>query len=106
MWHAPFVVLPGYYANTTFDPELSWWLPLIALDTLLFVWVYTSTGRSILTVLVFHGMMNFTGELLGISAEMYPFVVSGHAVAAGAVVVHWHRRRRASVSSQRAMPTA
>jgi membrane protease YdiL (CAAX protease family) len=98
------VVFPGYYANTTFDPDLSWWLPLIVLDTLLFVWVYTRTDRSILAVLVFHGLMNLTGELLGISRDMYPFVVSGYAVAAGAVVVHWHRRRRASASSQRAMP--
>jgi hypothetical protein len=70
VWHTPLVVFPGYYANTTFDPDLSWWLPLIVFDTLLFVWIYTSTNRSILPVLVFHGMMNLTGELLGISATV------------------------------------
>jgi len=100
VWHAPFVALPGYYANTTFDPDLSWWMPLIVLETLLFVWVYNGTHRSILAVLVFHGMMNFTGKLLGISPEMYPFVVSGYAIAAGVLVVWWRRRpRMANVQS-------
>lgn len=100
VWHAPFVVFPGYYANTTFDPDLSWWIPMIVLDTLLFVWVYTSTNRSILAVLVFHGMMNLTGELLGISADMYPFVVTGYALAAGVLVVWWHRQQRPVKSPQ------
>jgi len=100
VWHAPFVVFPGYYANTTFDPDLSWWMPLIVLDTLLFVWVYTSTNRSILAVLVFHGLMNLTGELLGISPAMYPFVVVGHAVAASVLVVSWHRGRRTAALCQ------
>jgi uncharacterized protein len=91
IWHAPFVVFPGYYAATTFDPELSWWLPMIVFDTLLLVWVYNHTGRSILAVVVFHGMMNLTGEFLGISPEMYPFVLWGHALAAALVVVSWLR---------------
>jgi uncharacterized protein len=91
VWHAPFVLLPGYYADTTFDPQLSWWLPMIVLDTVLIVWVYLGTDRSILAALLFHGMMNLTGELLGISPEMYPFVLVGHALAAGAVVVRWRR---------------
>lgn len=100
MWHAPFVVFPGYYAKTTFDPDLTWWMPLIVLDTLLFVWVYSGTDRSILPVLVFHGMMNLTGELLSISADMYPFVVSGYALAAGVLVVWWHRQQRPVKSRQ------
>ncbi len=92
IWHAPFVAFPGYYANTTFDPALSWWLPMIVLDTVLIVWVYERTGRSILAALVFHGMMNLTGEVLGITAGMYPFVLTGHALAAGAVIVWWRRQ--------------
>jgi membrane protease YdiL (CAAX protease family) len=92
IWHAPFVAFPSYYANTTFDPDLSWWLPMIVLDTVLIVWVYDRTGRSILAALVFHGMMNLTGEILGITAEMYPFVLTGHAVAAALVIVGWRRR--------------
>ncbi|MFC7044537.1 CPBP family intramembrane glutamic endopeptidase [Halobacteriaceae archaeon GCM10025711] len=90
-WHTPFVWFPGYYANFTFHPELYWWLPNIVFTTLLLVWVYNGTDRSVLAVIVFHGMMNFTGEFLGIAAEMYPFVVSGYALAAALVVVAWRR---------------
>lgn len=86
------VGLRGYYADTTFDPALSWWLPMIVLDTVLIVWIYERTGRSILAALLFHGMMNLTGEVLAITAEMYPFVLTGHALAAGAVILWWWHR--------------
>jgi uncharacterized protein len=94
VWHAPFVWFPGYYADTSFDPALSWWLPMIVFDTVLIVWVYDHTHRSILAVLVFHGMMNLTGEFLGTTADMYPFVLWGHSVAAAAVVASWLRAGR------------
>lgn len=77
-WHTPFVWFPGYYANTTFHPQLYWWLPMIVFTTVLITQVYNSTGRSIFAVLIFHGMMNFTGELLGIASDMYPFLLSGY----------------------------
>ncbi len=86
VWHAPFVWLPGYYASTTFNPELWWWLPSIVLHTLLIVWVYNSTNRSILAAILFHGMMNFTGEFLGLAPEIFPFMLIGNFFAAAAVV--------------------
>lgn len=99
VWHAPFVFLPGYYAETTFDPQLSWWLPMIVAETVVYVWVWERTGRSILAVLVFHAMMNMSGEVLGITAEMYPFMLVGAVAAAAAVLVSWRRR---AVTYQRA----
>ena len=72
-WHAAFVFFPGYYANTSYDPALWWWLPSIVLHTLLFVWVYNNTDRSILAVLLIHSLMNLTGEFLGLADEMFPF---------------------------------
>lgn len=91
VWHAPFVWLPGYYANTTFDPALAWWLPMIVCHTLLIVHIYNSTQRSILAVLVFHGMMNFTGEWLRISPDMYPFILSGNVLFAALLIALWQR---------------
>lgn len=95
VWHAPFVWFTGYYANTTFNPELYWWLPMIVCHTLLIVHVYNRTGRSILAVTVFHGMMNFTGEWLRISPDMYPFMLAG-AVAAALLTVLWWQRQRSN----------
>lgn len=95
MWHAPFVWFPGYYAATTFHPELYWWMPMIVCQTLLMVQVYNRTGRSILAVLVFHGMMNFTGEWLRISPDMYPFMLSGSVLAAVLLLLWWRAGGRA-----------
>lgn len=94
LWHTPFVWFPHYYDNTTFDPALSWWLPMIICHTLLIVHVYNCTRRSILAVLIFHGMMNFTGEWLRISPDMYPFMLAGNILAAFVVVLWWQRGRR------------
>jgi hypothetical protein len=93
IWHAPFVWFTGYYANTTFNPELYWWLPMIVCQTLLIVQVYNCTGRSILAVLIFHGMMNFTGEWLRISPDMYPFMLTGNLLAAVLLVLWWNRKK-------------
>jgi len=93
MWHAPFVWFPGYYANTTFNPKLWWWLPSIVLQTLLIVWVYNGTNRSILAALLFHGMMNLTGEFLGLAPEMFPFMLAGNFLAATVLVFYWRRSR-------------
>ncbi|WP_331234016.1 CPBP family intramembrane glutamic endopeptidase [Natronorarus salvus] len=89
IWHAPFVFLPGYYAHTTFQPELSWWLPMLVLATLFHVWVYNNTDRSILAVLVFHAFVNLTGEVMGFAAEMYPFVLTGYVLVTAVLVVGW-----------------
>ena len=93
VWHTPFIWFPGYYANTTFRPELWWWLHSIVLQTLLIVWVYNGTNRSILGVLLFHGMMNFTGEFLGLAPEMFPFMLVGNFLAGTVLVVAWRRSR-------------
>ncbi|MGF2736250.1 CPBP family intramembrane glutamic endopeptidase [Marinobacter sp. DUT-1] len=95
-WHAPFVWFPGYYANTTFSPELYWWLPMIVCHTLMIMHVYNRTGRSILAVLVFHAMMNFTGEWLRISPDMYPFMLAGNVILATLVVMVWQKRNLAT----------
>ncbi len=94
IWHTPFVCFPGYYAHTSFHPELFWWLPMIICHTFLIAYVYCHTGRSILAALIFHGMMNFTGEWLRISSDMYPFMLSGNILMAFVVAVVWQRSAR------------
>lgn len=91
VWHAPFVWFPGYYAHTTFEPALSWWLPMIVCHTLLITYVYNGTRRSILAVLIFHGMMNFTGEWLRISPDMYPFMLYGTVFVALILIGLWQK---------------
>ena len=94
VWHTPFVWFPGYYANTSFRPELWWWLPSIVLHTLLIVWVYNRTNRSILAAIRFHGMMNFTGEFLGLAPDVFPLLLLGNLVVASILVLAWSWSRR------------
>lgn len=89
VWHAPFVLFPGYYANTTFEPELWWWSPMLVLNTIILVWVYNNTRRSILAVLLFHAFGNMTGELMGFAPEMYPFILSGYVLVVVVLVAGW-----------------
>lgn len=91
IWHAPFVWFPDYYANTTFHPELWWWLPSIVLQTVIIVWVYNNTRRSILAVVIFHAMMNLTGEVFGLAPELFPFLLVGYTIIAGGLIIHWRR---------------
>jgi len=44
--------------------------------------------------LIFHGMMNLTGEWLRISPDMYPFMLVGSVAAAILVVLCWQIQRR------------
>lgn len=55
---------------------------MIVCHTVLIACIYNRTGRSILAVLIFHGLMNFTGEWLRIAQDMYPFMLTGAALAA------------------------
>jgi membrane protease YdiL (CAAX protease family) len=100
LWHAPFVWFSGYYANTTFQPELYWWSPMIVCHTLMLVFVYNRTRRSILAVLLFHAIMNFTGEWLRISPDMYPFMLYGNLLVAGLLVISWQRRNAPDIEQQ------
>ena len=93
-WHAAFVFFPGYYANTSYDPALWWWLPSIVLHTLVFVWVYNRTERSILAVLVIHAAMNLTGEFLGLANEMFPFQLPVLVVVVATLVASGGLSRR------------
>jgi hypothetical protein len=88
-WHVPLVYMVGYFEATTFDPELWWWLPSIVLTAIVGTWVYNNTGRSVLAVIVLHFVGNLTGETMGFTPELYPFVHLGTALVALVLVVGW-----------------
>jgi membrane protease YdiL (CAAX protease family) len=62
---------------------------MIVLYTIILVWVYNNTRRSILAVLLFHAFGNMTGELMGFAPEMYPFILSGYALVVVMLVAGW-----------------
>ncbi len=70
-WHLPLLGLPGYFDAFGRAPptalDLLWGILPAAV---LYTWVYNNTARSILAVIVFHFMHNFTGEFLGIDESV------------------------------------
>ncbi|WP_293032030.1 CPBP family intramembrane glutamic endopeptidase [Natronococcus sp.] len=88
-WHVPLVYMVGYYDETTFQPELWWWLPSIVLTAVIGTWVYNNTRRSVLAVIGLHFVGNLTGETMGFASEMFPFVHLGTALVAVCLVVVW-----------------
>lgn len=74
----------------------------------LYAWVYNNTGRSVLAVILFHFMQNFSGEILSMSVPARVWQV-GLMWGAAALVVWWWGRatlaRRLSRPPDRAGPS-
>jgi uncharacterized protein len=88
-WHAPLVYMTDYFEGTTFQPKLWWWPPSIVLLAIIGTWIYNNTHRSVLALIAFHFAGNLTGETIGFSGEMYPYVHLGTTVVAVLIVVRW-----------------
>jgi hypothetical protein len=54
-----------------------------------FTWIYNNTGRSTLAVILFHSMVNFTGELFTLSERADTFSILLWFVAAIGITVIW-----------------
>lgn len=69
LWHLPLFFVEGTYQTGLGVGTLEFWLFMIGIVPLsfAFTWVYNNTSRSILAVILFHGMVNFTGELIAIT---------------------------------------
>jgi membrane protease YdiL (CAAX protease family) len=69
LWHLPtFFVRDSYQAGLGIGTPAFWsfFAGIVAL-TFAFTWIYNNTNRSILAVILFHSMINFTGELIALS---------------------------------------
>jgi uncharacterized protein len=88
-WHIPLFFLPGYYeAFGSAPPTLFNLFIGIVSVVLLYTWVYNNTHRSILGVIVFHFMQNFTGEMMSLSDEAR--LVRTILTVVISILVLWH----------------
>ncbi len=91
VWHLPMFFIPGTYQHGLGVGTLGFWLFLAGLLPLqvIFSWLFNSTGRSTLAVVLFHGMVNFTGELFAVTERGDTLSILLWFVAAGGVLVLW-----------------
>lgn len=71
---------------------------MIVSHTVLIMHVYNRNGGSLVAVLLFHAMLNFTGEWLRLAPELQPFMLAGNLLLAGLVIRHWCGRRASAAS--------
>ena len=79
LWHLPMFFVQGSYQAGLGVGTLAFWLFIIGVVplSLPFTWIYNNTGRSTLAVILFHSMVNFTGELIALTerADTYSIVL-------------------------------
>jgi uncharacterized protein len=69
-WHIPLFFLPGYFdAFGSAPPSFLNLITGILSVVIVYTWVYNNTNRSILGVISFHFLQNFTGEMMSLSEE-------------------------------------
>jgi uncharacterized protein len=91
LWHLPtFFVRDSYQASLGIGTPAFWWffagiIPL----TFVFTWIYNNTNRSTLAVILFHAMVNFTGELFTLTERADTYSILLWFVVAIGIMVIW-----------------
>ncbi|MCR8725086.1 CPBP family glutamic-type intramembrane protease [Frigidibacter sp. ROC022] len=68
-WHLPLFAVPGYYDAFDGPPVLWLFLWSILMKSILMTWGYLVSNRSLLLMVVFHFMINATGEVIPMPAD-------------------------------------
>jgi membrane protease YdiL (CAAX protease family) len=79
LWHLPLFFIPGTYQNGLGVGSRAFWLFVlgIVVTTIIMTWIYNNNRRSTLSAVLYHFVVNFTGELVELSAraECYQFLL-------------------------------
>lgn len=91
IWHLPMFFIPGSYQNELGIGTTAFWLFFLAIIPLSipFTWIYNNTNRCILSAILFHAMVNFTGELILLSKRADDIYNLLWFVAAFVIVAVW-----------------
>ncbi len=91
LWHLPMFFVEGSYQAGLGVGTLAFWLFIIGVVplNLPFSWIYNNTGRSTLAVILFHSMVNFTGELIALSERADTYSILLWFVAAICITLIW-----------------
>lgn len=95
LWHLPLFFAEGTYQASLGVGTLAFWLFLFGIIPLsfAFTWVYNNTNRSILAVILFHAMVNFTGELFDITERANTISMILWVIAAIGITLFWGPKR-------------
>lgn len=91
LWHLPLFFIEGTYQANLGVGSPAFWLFMIGVIPLSFsfTWIYNNTHRSILAVILFHAMVNFTGEIIAITERADAISIFLWFVVAIGIVIVW-----------------
>jgi membrane protease YdiL (CAAX protease family) len=99
MWHFPMFFMTDSLQASVFPlgSTVFWFamVPGILAETVLMTWIYNHTNRSTLSAILFHFMMNFTGEFLHFPDDIKVFQFVWLVVMAVVVVACGGLRKKA-----------
>lgn len=95
VWHLPTFFIRDTYQSSLGIGTVEFWLFLLGIIPLAFAftWVYNNTNRSTLAVILFHAMVNFTGELIALSKRADTLSIFLWFVAALCIAAFWSSKR-------------
>lgn len=91
LWHLPtFFIRDSYQASLGIGTPAFWlFFAGIVPLTFVFTWIYNNTNRSTLAVILFHAMVNFTGELFTLSERADNLSIALWFIAGVILAVVW-----------------
>lgn len=94
VWHSPLYAVEGTFQHDVgFGTTFFWILQVGFLpQTVLMIWILEHTRPSILPAVVFHALVNISGELFSYTTDQQALRLTLWGVVAGAVALLWLRR--------------
>ena len=94
LWHLPTFFIRGSYQAGLGIGTPAFWLFFAGIVplTFAFTWIYNNTTRSTLAVILFHAMVNFTGELFTLSERADTYSILLWFVTAIGITAVWSAR--------------
>ncbi|MGY6551512.1 MAG: CPBP family intramembrane glutamic endopeptidase [Erythrobacter sp.] len=96
IWHIPLFFMAGYYEPFGGPPEPWLFFGNIIIISFFYTWIFTHTQGSILAAVLFHFSVNFTGEIIDLSAAgewIRTAILAGAAIAiVGCQRQQWTKR--------------
>lgn len=94
LWHLPLFFVAGSYQAGLGIGTPEFWLFFLSIIplTVIITWIYNNTGRSIFAAILFHGMVNFSGEIIALSPRADTIAAILWLLAAICVIVGWGGR--------------
>ncbi len=106
VWHLPQFFVRGTYQHGLGAGSLSFWRFMLELPviSILYTWIYNNTRRSTLSAILLHFMVNFTGQLVTLTARAEWLLFFLWIIAALTVTLVWGPRTLVRNPAARAGP--